>query len=65
MGTRLVLTWKSHADSEKILELQLRNIVTDVLIVHQVAIRIGSFVVSNALGYVRLEACQSVIPETF
>ena len=44
----------SHAHSEEVLELQLGDIVADVFVVHQVAVRIGGFVVADALGYVGL-----------
>ena len=45
----------SHANSKQKLELQLSDIVTYILVVHEVPIRVGGFVVSNAFGYVRLE----------
>lgn len=49
------LTSKSHDNPEEVFELYLRDVVADILIVHQVAIRVRGFVDSDAFGDVRLE----------
>ena len=54
----------SHTHSEEVLELQLGDIVADVFVVHQVAVRIGGFVVADALGYVGLVKDASVVRST-
>jgi len=43
-----------HPNTEQILQLHLCNIVTDILIVHQVSVRISGLVVTHPLGYIRL-----------
>lgn len=43
-----------HGDSEEVLQPQLSDVVADVLVVHEVAVRIGRFVVTDAFRDIRL-----------
>ena len=58
-----LLVGKSHANSEKVFEADLRDVVADVLVVHEVAVRIGCFVLADAFGDVGLGKRSATDPD--